>query len=127
MTEYLDLDDLITIARAAVGPEPLVRDYGLLEAAIARPRATVFGQDAYPDLHLKAAALLHSLVCNHALVDGNKRLGFAACAVFLHLNGFALEATEDERVDLVVAVAAGDLADLEKIAEPLRAWSVPGG
>jgi death-on-curing protein len=69
MTEYLDLDDLLEIAREAVGGDVVVGDYGLLESALARPRASVFGQDAYPDLHLKAAALLHSPARNHALVD----------------------------------------------------------
>ncbi len=78
MIEYLDLDDLLEIARRAVGDEVKVRDYGLLESALARPRASVFGQDAYPDLHLKAAALLHSLARNRALVDGNKRLSWTA-------------------------------------------------
>jgi death-on-curing protein len=67
MTDYLDLEDLLEIAREAVGRDVVVRDYGLLESALARPRASVFGQDAYPDLHLKAAALLHSLARNHAL------------------------------------------------------------
>ena len=72
MTEFLDLDDVLEIARQAVEGDVAVGDYGLLESALARPRASVFGQDAYPDLHLKAAALLHSLARNHALVDGNK-------------------------------------------------------
>jgi len=82
MTEYLDLDDLLEIARAAVGEDVVVRDYGLLESALARPRASVFGHDAYQDLHVKAAALLHSLARNHALVDGNKRLAWTACRRF---------------------------------------------
>ena len=68
------------IADAAVGAEVMVHDVGLLESALGRPRATVFGDDAYPDLHTKAAALLHSLARNHALVDGNKRLAWAAAA-----------------------------------------------
>jgi death-on-curing protein len=62
---------------------------------------------------------------NHALVDGNKRLGFAACATFLYINGFDLRATEDDRVEMVMAVASGVLVDLEKIAEILRFWSFP--
>lgn len=123
MTEYLTMDDLLDIAPGALGQEVLVRDYGLLEAAVARPQASAFGQDAYPDLHVKAAALLHSLVGNHALVDGNKRLAWAACRVFLGLNDqWITDVTEDERVDFVVAVASGDLDDLEKIAERLRFW-----
>jgi death-on-curing protein len=74
VTQHLDLDDLLAAAEAAVGRAPEVRDYGLLESALARPQSTVFGEDAYPGLHEKAAALLHSLVSNHALIDGNKRL-----------------------------------------------------
>ena len=87
MTEYLDLEDLLGIARAVAGEDVIVRDYGLLESALARPAATVFGQNAYADLHLKAAALLHSLARNHALVDGNKRLAWTACLTFLAING----------------------------------------
>lgn len=124
MTEYLTMDDLLDIAPGAIGQEVLVRDYGLLEAAVARPKASAFGQDAYPDLHVKAAALLHSLVSNHALVDGNKRLAWAACRVFLGLNDQWISGvTEDERVDFVVAVASGELVDVEKIAERLRYWT----
>jgi len=74
--EYLELDDLLAAASAYLGHPPQVRDYGLLESALARPRASVFGQDAYPTIHEKAAALLDSLVNNHALIDGNKRHGW---------------------------------------------------
>ena len=77
MTRYLSLDDLLRIADAAAGVEVVVRDVGLLELGLGRPRATVFGEDAYPDIHTKAAALPHSLARNHALVDGNKRLAWA--------------------------------------------------
>ncbi|MGH3795956.1 MAG: type II toxin-antitoxin system death-on-curing family toxin [Pseudonocardiaceae bacterium] len=122
MTEYLTLEDLLDVATSAVGQDVLVRDYGLLESAAARPRASVFGQDAYPDLHVKAAALLHSLCANHPLVDGNKRLAWAACRVFLLINGQTISASEDDRVDLVMKVASGE-SDLEKIAESLRAWA----
>jgi death-on-curing protein len=125
MTEYLALEDLRVIARHAVGGEVLVRDYGLLEAALARPRASVFGQDVYPDLFEKAAALMHSLCANHALVDGNKRLAWLGAYVFLGLNGWEPVADQDSVVELVVAVASGELTDLEKIAERLRAWSRP--
>ena len=127
MTEYLDLDDLVEIARAAVGADVVVGDYGLLESALARPRASVFGQDAYPDLHLKSAALFHSLARNHALVDGNKRLAWTACRTFLAINGQWISAPEDERFDLVIRVATGALPDLDKIAEHLRTWSYQEG
>jgi death on curing protein len=127
MTEYLDLDDLLEIAREAVGGDVVVGDYGLLESALARPRASVFGQDAYPDLHLKAAALLHSMARNPALVDGNKRLAWTACRTFLAINGQWISAPEDERFDLVIRVATGVVPDLDKIAEQLRTWSYQEG
>ena len=123
MTEYLDLDDLLEIARQAVGGEVMVSDYGLLESALARPRASVFGQDAYQDLHLKAAALLHSLARNHALVDGNKRLAWTACRTFLAVNDQWISAPEDDRFEFVIRVATGAESELEKIAAQLRAWS----
>ncbi|HEY9303346.1 MAG TPA: type II toxin-antitoxin system death-on-curing family toxin [Mycobacterium sp.] len=123
MTEYLDLDDLLDIAREAVGPGVTVGDYGLLESALARPRASVFGHDAYPGLHLKAAALLHSLARNHALVDGNKRLAWTACRTFLAINDQWISAPEDDRFEFVIQVATGALPDLDKIAEQLRSWS----
>ena len=123
MTEYLDLDDLVEIARQAVAKNVDVRDYGLLESALARPQAWVFGQEAYADLHLKAAALLHSLARNHALVDGNMRLAWTACLTFLGINGQRIRATEDERFDLVIRVTTGREQDLDKIAKQLRMWS----
>jgi death-on-curing protein len=127
MTEYIDLDDLLDIAREAVGEDAVVGDYGLLESALARPRTSVFGRDAYPDLHLKAAALLHSLARNHALVDGNKRLAWTACRTFLAINGQWISAPENERFEFVIGVATGALADLENIAEQLRSWSYQEG
>jgi death-on-curing protein len=127
MIEYLDLEDLVEVARRAVGGDVAVRDYGLLESALARPRASVFGQDAYPDLHLKAAALLHSLARNHALVDGNKRLAWTACRTFLAINGQWISAPEDDRLDFVIRVATGAEPGLDEIAEQLRSWSYREG
>ena len=127
MTDYLDLEDLLDVARAAVGGNPEVRDYGLLESALARPRASVFGADAYPDLHLKATALLHSLARNHALVDGNKRSAWTACRTFLAINGQSINAPEDDRFGVVIQVATAALADLDEIADRLRAWSYQEG
>jgi death on curing protein len=97
----------------------LVRDTGLLQSALARPQTSAFGEDAYPSVHAKAAALLHSIARNHALVDGNKRLGLAAVIAFYGLNGFRLTLTDDEAYDLVIAVAAGNLDEIETIAEQL--------
>ena len=123
MTEYLELDDVLEIAREAVGRGVVVADYCLLESALARPRASVFGQDAYPDVNLKAAALLQSLARNHALVDGNKRLAWTACRTFLAINGQWISAPEDNRFDFVIQVATGATTDLGKIADQLRGWS----
>ncbi len=124
--EYLDLDDLMAAADVAVGRRPEVRDWGLLESALARPKATIFGEDAYADLDGKAAALLHSLVTNHALVDGNKRLGLVAVLLSYGMNGCDLTATEDERVELILAIADGRLSEVEKIADHLAPWVSPG-
>ena len=124
--EYLDMEDLLLIARDAVGGEVVVRDHGLLASALARPHTTVFGADAYPDLPTKAAALLHSLARNHALVDGNKRMAWLATYVFMDINGSPLRTSNDEVVELVLAVAAGELTDVAEIAERLRPWT-PGG
>lgn len=122
--EYLDLDDLMAAADAAIGRRPEMRDWGLLESALARPKASVFGEDAYPDLNRKAAALLHSLVTNHALVDGNKRLGLVAVLLFYGMNGCDVRATEDERVELILAIADGRLSEIDKIAEHLAPWVI---
>jgi death-on-curing protein len=112
---YLDLDDLLHVAQRTIG-EVLVRDVGLLESAVARPQASAFGQDAYPSVHAKAAALLHSIARSHALVDGNKRLALAATIAFYGVNGIRLTLTNDEAYDLVIAVAGGGLDDVESIA-----------
>ena len=126
MTEFLDLEDLITISALATGIDAEVRDYGLLESAVARPRTTVFGEDAYPDLHLKAAALLQSLTRNHALIDGNKPTAWVACLTFLGINDQWITAPEDDRFDFIIRVATGQDGELERIAAQLRAWSDPG-
>jgi death-on-curing protein len=122
---YLDLEDLLRIAVRVVDGEVQVRDAGLLESAAHRPRTTVFGADAYPGVHDKAAALLHSVVSNHALVDGNKRLGLGAVIAFLGLNGWRLTFTNDEAYDLVIAVASGRISDVPTIAGALVAGSEP--
>ncbi len=123
MTEHLDLDDLLAAAEAALGRPPDTRDIGILEAAVARTRATVYGEDAYPDLDAKAAALLHSIVTGHALVDGNKRLGWVAVRLYYRLNERDLRAPIDDAFDLVAAIADGSLRDVASIAARLRAWS----
>jgi death on curing protein len=115
--EYLDLDDLLGLVRAlGIGP---VRDVGLLDSAAARTRSSAFGEDAYGSVDLKAAALLHSLTNNHALVDGNKRLAWLATVVFVDINGLAPDITDVEAFDLVWEMAGTSL-DVEGIAPRLR-------
>jgi death on curing protein len=116
---HLDLDDLLHVAARTLG-EVQVRDVGLLESALARPRATAFGEDAYPSIHGKAAALLHSLARTQALVDGNKRLALAGTIAFYGLNGIRLTLSNDEAYDLVLAVSIGDLDDVGAIARRLE-------
>jgi death-on-curing protein len=122
---FLDVDDLLHVARAAIGAEPEVRDAGLLQSAAARPQATAFGEDAYATLHDKAAALVHSLARNHALVDGNKRLALGGLIAFYGLNGHRLTLDNDQAYTLIVAIASGDLDDVPEIAARLRAASAP--
>ncbi len=83
----------------------------------------MFGQDAYPDLHTKAAALLQSLARNHGFIDGNERAAWTACRTFLAINGEWISASDDERFEFVMQVATGVLAELDKMAERLRNWS----
>lgn len=122
MTRYLTTEQLLFHGRMAVGAEQLaIRDAGLVESALYRPQASAFGQDAYPDIWTKAAALLQSLATNHAFVDGNKRTALAATYAFLQYNGHRLTMSNDDAVDLVLAVATGELPDVEKIAEAIHA------
>jgi death-on-curing protein len=122
VTRYLSVEQALRIARAAVGGPVEVRDIGLLDSAVHRPRASVLGQDAYPDQLTKAAALLHSLARNHPLVDGNKRLAWLATYVFCAKNGVELEPDDDAAYELVVAVASGSLDDVDRIAESLASF-----
>ena len=120
---YLTLEDLFAMVEEIFGTTRMVRDPGLLDASAYRPRATMFGDDLYPTIHLKAGALVESLVCNHALIDGNKRLAFAAAVVFYGLNGWRLPFPhQDAAVDLVLGVAKSEV-DLHRIAETLESWA----
>ena len=115
--EYLDIEDAVALIRMLnVGP---IRDVGLLDFAINRPRSSAFGEDAYPTLTLKAAALVHSVTNNHALVDGNKRIGWLCVAVFCDVNGTSVDLTDDEAFHLVWDVASSSI-DVPAIAERLR-------
>ena len=120
--DYLSVDDLLEIA-AGILPTVEIRDVGLLAAAAGRPRSSAFGTDAYPSFPEKAAALLHSIARNHALVDGNKRLAWSAARVFCLLNGRDLELGVDEAEAMVVGAATGahDVAALaELVGNALR-------
>lgn len=100
-------------------------DFALLESAVLRPQATAFGEDAYATLHEKAAALLHSLACNHPFVDGNKRTALAATAVFYQLNGYVIDGVDPEILaEWVVRVADGEM-DVPFIASILKVWAQP--
>lgn len=120
---FLDLESLLHVAARTLGADPVVRDYGLLESALARPQASAFGEDAYPTAHEKAAALLHSLARNHALIDGNKRLALAATIALLGMNGIRVTLSNDEAYDLVISVATGALDDVPGIADVLESKS----
>jgi death on curing protein len=119
VTRYLTAEQALRIARAAVGGPIEVRDLGLLESAVHRPRASVLGQDAYPHLFQKAAALLHSLARNHPLVDGNKRLAWLATWVFLAKIGATLDPDDEAAYGLVIDVASGAIDDVDAIAAVL--------
>lgn len=127
MIDYLDLGDVLAVGRSFLGKDPEVRDWGLLESALTRPQVTVFGADAYVGLDQKAAAILHSLARDYALVDGNKRLAWVSVRLFYALNDRELRApTVDEGEDVVVSVAAGSL-EVAEIAETLARWTdTPG-
>jgi death-on-curing protein len=117
----LTFDDVMHIAERVLG-DVQVRDAGLLESAVARPAVTVFGEDAYPEIHEKAAALLQSIVRNHPLVDGNKRLGFVSLLAFYGANGLQLRLTNDEAYDFVISVATGEMSEISHIAQHLEGF-----
>lgn len=115
--DYLTLDDVLALAiRGAF----TVGDPGLLQSALARPQATVFGEDAYPSIHEKAAALFQSLAVNHAMLDGNKRMSLASLELFYALNGFSVTATDDQLFDLVIAVSTRELGGVRDISARLE-------
>ena len=121
---YHEVEDLLHIAERTLGTVE-VGDLGLLQAAAARPAASAFGEDAYPTLVEKAAALFHSLAKNHPLVDGNKRLALAGGATFLWINGMRLTMSNDEAYDLIIAIASGGLDTVDGIANVLRRKTRP--
>jgi death-on-curing protein len=125
VTRYLTAEDIVRLNEMVVGGQPIV-DFGLLESAALRPQQSVGGQDAYPDLHAKAAALFHSLCRNHAFVNGNKRTAVVAVGVFYGLNGWSLDMDQGEIVALAVDAAEGQL-DVTGIAKVLEGHVHPRG
>ena len=112
MTRYLTLESFVK-ETARIGF--VVKDLGLLDSALARPRTSLFGEDAYPSLELKAAAMVESIILNHPMIDGNKRSSWFALNAFVLLNGFVINATQDEAFDFVLGVATKKL-DLNQSA-----------
>ena len=116
MTEFLDTYDALQVIK---GLGFYVRDVGLLEGALARPKTTVFGEDAYPTLELKIAAMAHSLIKNHALVDGNKRTTWTLINAFALINDFDLVMNANEGFDFTLGMAT-DKYDIEQAAKIIR-------
>jgi death-on-curing protein len=113
VTHYLDLEDALQQI-AAVGFH--VKDLGLLDSALARPKTTLFGEDAYPTLELKAAAMVQSIIKNHAMVDGNKRTSWFMLSSFLYINGYFIEMTADEGMEFTLGIATDKLSLAEAAA-----------
>jgi death on curing protein len=123
VTVYLTVGDVLALHEQEVSAN-LLGDFGLLESAVLRPQTTIGGEDAYPDLHTKAAALFHSLARNHAFIDGNKRIAVATTALFYLLNGHDLDPDAHDLVALAVDTAEG-LLTVADIAGQLKHWTTP--
>ncbi|WP_125773172.1 type II toxin-antitoxin system death-on-curing family toxin [Antribacter gilvus] len=124
---HLTAPELLWIAEQFLDQAVEVRDPGLLDSAVSRPAASMMGVEAYPSLDLKAAALLDSVVNNHTLLDGNKRLGLVAVATFYELNDHYFDPPHEAIYELVMSVADGSLRDVGKIAAMLEGWRTPVG
>lgn len=124
---HLELADVRAAADAVLDAPMEVRDWGLLESALARPRASVFGEDAYPSMFDKAGALMLSLVGNHALVDGNKRMGLTCAVLLLRKNDVSVFFEEDDAYDTVIAIAERRLVDVSEVAAVLARWAAAAG
>lgn len=123
MTIYLPTDDVVRFNAHFVGPNA-VRDLGAVDGAVHRPQSSAFGQDTFPTIHEKAAALLHGLVRNHPFLDGNKRTAWASTTVFYMINGFLIIANQGSIVALVIDAAEGQI-DVPYIAGTLKSWAKP--
>jgi death-on-curing protein len=121
---YLDAGDLLVLATAVTGGDLVVRDIGLLDTAAYRPRATVLGVEAYDTLWLKSSALLDSIVRTRPLVEGNCRLGWVSAVTMCDINGYWIDADEDDALGLVREVDRGAI-EISALAGHLEAWGVP--
>ncbi len=121
---YLDVDEVLRLHVLEVGEGVGLRDRNLLEAAVERPRQSAFGEDAYATLESKAAALLDSLARNHPFLDGNKRIAVLASFVFLEINGFEVEATNDEVVETVLTLIAREI-EFDGLIARIKSWMRP--
>ncbi len=111
--KYLNVEQILFLHARVIeetGGSHGVRDMGLLESAVARPQATFEGLEPYLDIFSKAAALMDSLIRNHPFVDGNKRTGVTAAAIFLRRNGWLLNASNRELEDFTWQVASAELS-----------------
>jgi death on curing protein len=120
---YLTADEVLQINGSFAGPHQL-RDFGLLDAAVMRPQASAFGQDAFPTIHEKAASLLHSLARNHPFVTANKRTAWTATAMFYVVNGYDVESEAGDTIGLTNDVAEGQFG-VQDIAAVLKSWAQP--
>ena len=116
MTNYLELEDALQQISVAGF---YVKDLGLLDSALARPRTALFGDDAYPTLELKAAAMVHSIIKNRAMVDGNKRTSWFMLSSFLYINGYFIEMTADQGMEFTLGIATDKLT-LDEAATMIR-------
>lgn len=125
--EFLEVDEIVALhARqlAAFGGSPGVRDLGLLESAVAQPRATFGGEFVHADIFAMAAAYAFHIAENQPFVDGNKRTALDAALVFLHLNGYVVDDPADGLYDAMIAIAERRLTR-DGLGELLRKWSRP--
>ncbi len=125
MTVYLTTDEVQAFNEYLIGHNAGLRDFGLLDSAVARPQSSAFGKDAFPTIHEKAAALLHGLARNHAFTDGNKRTAWASAATFYLLNGYTAAYVDTHEVVSITVDAAEDLLDVKAIAAKLESMVVP--
>ena len=116
--DYLELADILKLGQEII-PDFKIRDLGLLESAVARPRTSVFGEDAYPTFADKVAALMHSIARNHALIDGNKRLAWSAARLFCLMNDLDIKMKQERAYELVMALASGQI-ELAELSASLK-------